>query len=150
MWRAAWRDVLLWRRDAAASELGLEPLAWCWTGPRGPASRSGSPLFCRQVRGWWTSTDSSRWGLRGSFRRFCLDWSYWLPLGARIVAVVDVWDALSRARPYKKALPQESVIQALRKLRGTQLDPELVDCFLEIPTEQGPEMLNLIEEHGDG
>jgi putative nucleotidyltransferase with HDIG domain len=73
-----------------------------------------------------------------------------IPLAARIVAVVDVWDALSSARPYKNALPQERVLEMLRKHRGAQLDPELVDLFLEILEEQGHEMLDLIEQHGAG
>jgi len=73
-----------------------------------------------------------------------------IPLAARIVAVVDVWDALSSARPYKDALPQERVLEMLRKRRGGQLDPELVDLFLGILEEQGQEMLDLIEQHGAG
>jgi HD-GYP domain-containing protein (c-di-GMP phosphodiesterase class II) len=73
-----------------------------------------------------------------------------IPLAARIVAVVDVWDALSSARPYKNAMPQDRVIEILQKHRGTQLDPELVDLFLEILAEQGREMLDLIEAHGAG
>jgi HD-GYP domain-containing protein (c-di-GMP phosphodiesterase class II) len=73
-----------------------------------------------------------------------------IPLAARIVAVVDVWDALSSVRPYKKAMPQNRVIEILREHRGGKLDPELVDLFLEILDEQGPEMLNLIEADGAG
>jgi len=73
-----------------------------------------------------------------------------IPLAARIVAVVDVWDALSSARPYKDALPQEKVLEMLRKRRGAQLDPELLDLFLGILEEQGHEMLDLIEQHGAG
>jgi putative nucleotidyltransferase with HDIG domain len=73
-----------------------------------------------------------------------------IPLAARIVAVVDVWDALSSARPYKNALPQERVLEMLRKRRGAQLDPELVDLFLGILEEQGQEMLDLIQQHGAG
>jgi len=71
-----------------------------------------------------------------------------IPLPARIVAVVDVWDALSSVRPYKDALPQERVLEILRKRQGTQLDPELTELFLEILEEQGHEMLDLIEQHG--
>jgi putative nucleotidyltransferase with HDIG domain len=73
-----------------------------------------------------------------------------IPLAARIVAVVDVWDALSSVRPYKRAMPQVRVIEILRERRGTQLDPELVDILLEILREQGPRMLGLIEAHGAG
>jgi putative two-component system response regulator len=67
-----------------------------------------------------------------------------IPLAARIVSIVDVWDALSTQRPYKKAFSQEEVRDLLQKGRGTQFDPELVDLFFEILHEQGDEMLELI------
>jgi hypothetical protein len=68
-----------------------------------------------------------------------------IPLAARIVAVVDVWDALSTDRPYKRAYPQAQVRDILRKSRGTHFDPALVDLFLQILDDEGDEMLALIE-----
>jgi HD-GYP domain-containing protein (c-di-GMP phosphodiesterase class II) len=68
-----------------------------------------------------------------------------IPLGARIVSVVDVWDALSTARPYKAAYEQSRVRSILRKSRGTHFEPRLVDLFLDILDEEGDEMLALIE-----
>lgn len=68
-----------------------------------------------------------------------------IPLAARIVSVVDVWDALSSERPYKKAFPQEKVLALLQKGRGVEFDPEIVDLFLEVLDEQGEEMLDLIQ-----
>ena len=67
-----------------------------------------------------------------------------IPLAARIVSIVDVWDALSTQRPYKKAFTQEEVRDLLIKGRGTQFDPELVDLFFEVLHDQGDEMLELI------
>jgi len=67
-----------------------------------------------------------------------------IPLAARIVAIVDVWDALSTRRPYKKAFTQTEVRDLLMKGRGTQFDPELVDLFFEVLRDQGDEMLELI------
>lgn len=67
-----------------------------------------------------------------------------IPLAARIVAVVDVWDALSSSRPYKQPLPQEKVLELLNKGRGSQFDPEILDLLLTILSEQGEEMLELI------
>ncbi len=67
-----------------------------------------------------------------------------IPLAARIVSVVDVWDALSSERPYKKAFPQEEVLELLRKGRGVEFDPAIVDLFLQVLDEQGEEMLELI------
>ena len=68
-----------------------------------------------------------------------------IPLPARIVSVVDVWDALSSHRPYKKPLPQPRVLALLGKHRGEQFDPEIVDLFLRVVVEQGDEMLALID-----
>jgi len=73
-----------------------------------------------------------------------------IPLAARIVTVVDVWDALSSARPYKAAYSQERVLALLRKGRGVEFDPDVVDLFLEVLDEQGEEMLELIESHSSG
>jgi putative two-component system response regulator len=52
-----------------------------------------------------------------------------IPLIGRIVAVVDVYDALGSARPYKKALSEEICQKILREGRGSHFDPEIVDVF---------------------
>jgi len=71
-----------------------------------------------------------------------------IPLAARIVTVVDVWDALSTARPYKPALPQDRVRELLRKGRGERFEPALVDLFLGVLEEEGEEMLDLAQGEG--
>lgn len=48
----------------------------------------------------------------------------------RIVAIVDVYDALSHARVYKPALPLEECLELIREGRGTHFDPRLTDLFL--------------------
>jgi putative two-component system response regulator len=59
------------------------------------------------------------------------------PIEARIVAVVDVYDALSHARVYKPAWPEENVLAHFREQRGRQFDPDLVDAFFRcLPTLQ--------------
>ena len=68
-----------------------------------------------------------------------------IPLAARIVSVVDVWDALSRQRPYKPPPAQPRVLEMLAKMRREMLDPFLVDLFLRVLDEQGQDMLALIE-----
>jgi len=68
-----------------------------------------------------------------------------IPLAARIVSIVDVWDALSSERPYKPAFPQARVRELIRKERGAHFDPALVDLFLEILDAEGDEMLALVE-----
>lgn len=55
-----------------------------------------------------------------------------IPLFARIVAVADVFDALSSKRVYKDAWTSEDVLEEIRRCRGTKFDPELVDIFFEI------------------
>jgi len=55
-----------------------------------------------------------------------------IPLCARIVAVADVFDALTSARPYKPAWPVEQALAYLVEQRGRHLDPRLVDAFLAL------------------
>jgi len=52
-----------------------------------------------------------------------------IPLWARIVAIADVYDALSSRRSYKEPWNQDMVFEELRKSAGTQFDPELVEIF---------------------
>ncbi len=54
-----------------------------------------------------------------------------IPIEARIVAVVDVFDALIHSRPYKKAWSQEEAIDFLKNKQGEQFDPEVVQAFLK-------------------
>jgi putative nucleotidyltransferase with HDIG domain len=53
-----------------------------------------------------------------------------IPLEARIVAVADVFDAMSTDRPYAKGYEQAEAIRMMEVLRGAALDPQLVDIFL--------------------
>ncbi len=55
-----------------------------------------------------------------------------IPLSGRIVAVADVFDALTHIRPYKQAWPINAALAEIRRLRARQFDPELVDAFLEL------------------
>lgn len=59
-----------------------------------------------------------------------------IPLAARIFSVVDIWDALLSDRPYRKAWPREKVIAYLRGISGTILDPQVVEAFLKMLSEQ--------------
>jgi len=52
-----------------------------------------------------------------------------IPLGARIIAVADAWDAMTSNRPYRSALDQEVALGELMRGRGTQWDAEVVDAF---------------------
>jgi HD-GYP domain-containing protein (c-di-GMP phosphodiesterase class II) len=55
-----------------------------------------------------------------------------IPLGARIVAVIDAYDAMTSDRPYRKALSMEVALDELRKGAGTQFDPRVVKIFIDI------------------
>jgi len=55
-----------------------------------------------------------------------------IPLGARILAVADAYDAMKSDRPYRKALTEETAIQELKRGNGTQFEPKIVEVFLEI------------------
>lgn len=55
-----------------------------------------------------------------------------IPLAARLFAIVDVWDALSSDRPYRKKLPREHVVEYLQHNAGTLFDPKLVEVFLSV------------------
>jgi cyclic di-GMP phosphodiesterase len=54
-----------------------------------------------------------------------------IPLGARIIAVVDAFDAMTTTRPYREALPVDQAAAILRLERGRQFDPKVVDAFLD-------------------
>ena len=55
-----------------------------------------------------------------------------IPLAARIVAVADVYDALSCRRVYKEALTHEQCVDIIAKASGTHFDPRIVEAFVQI------------------
>jgi len=55
-----------------------------------------------------------------------------IPLGARIIAVVDAYDAMTSDRPYRKSLGIEEAVRRLKASSGTQWDPHVVEVFLDL------------------
>ncbi|MGH2787766.1 MAG: HD-GYP domain-containing protein [Actinomycetota bacterium] len=55
-----------------------------------------------------------------------------IPLSGRIVAIVDVFDALTHERPYKKAWSVDDALREIQSQSGTQFDPEVVAAFLSV------------------
>lgn len=58
-----------------------------------------------------------------------------IPLSAQIVAIADVYDALRRARHYKKAWPRDQAMAFIREESGNHFAPEIVEAFLAVVTE---------------
>jgi putative nucleotidyltransferase with HDIG domain len=56
-----------------------------------------------------------------------------IPVGARIFAVIDTYDAMTSDRPYRKALPPSVAREEILKQRGTQFHPACADLFLALP-----------------
>ena len=74
-------------------------------------------------------THHERWDGRGYPDRLSQNE---IPLAGRIVAVADVFDALTHARPYKPAWPLADAIDEIRRDRGRHFDPSVVDAFLAL------------------
>lgn len=55
-----------------------------------------------------------------------------IPLGARMLAIVDSYDAMVTDRPYRKKLPVKEALAELRRCAGTQFDPKLVKVFIKM------------------
>lgn len=63
-----------------------------------------------------------------------------IPLGARIVAIVDAFDVMMSGRSYRDALPLDEAFRRLREASGTQFDPRIVDLFVQIAQKHLPEI----------
>ncbi|MEK6227148.1 MAG: HD-GYP domain-containing protein [Chloroflexota bacterium] len=59
-----------------------------------------------------------------------------IPLGARIFAVADSFDAMTSDRPYRRAMSVKDARVEVARCRGTQFDPEIVDAFVGVPVER--------------
>jgi putative nucleotidyltransferase with HDIG domain len=80
-----------------------------------------------------------------------------IPIGARILSVVDCFDALTSDRPYRPRLADEDALRILTERRGSMYDPLVVDTFIRVhpsiapgPTEGGPSPGVLYEIAGSG
>ena len=88
-----------------------------------------APIPSLRTPALWIAHHHERWdglgypyGLRGSL----------IPLGARILAIADTFDAITTPQPYRPAFDTETALRLLHELAGSQLDPCLVDVFLRL------------------
>jgi diguanylate cyclase (GGDEF)-like protein len=61
-----------------------------------------------------------------------------IPLGARVVAVCDAFDAMTTERPYREAVTEADAIEELRRCAGTQFDPLVVEAFCRVIARERP------------
>ena len=55
-----------------------------------------------------------------------------IPVASRVFAVIDVYDALTSDRPYRRAWPKEKALACIREQAGKHFDPAVVATFLEM------------------
>jgi len=60
-----------------------------------------------------------------------------IPLGSRIIAVADAFDAMTSKRPYRDSFTMAQAIEELKKNAGTQFDPKIVDAFISVIEDLG-------------
>lgn len=92
---------------------------------------SGSRSACLQAAEVIAYTHHERWDGTGYHGLAGED----IPLEGRIVAVADVFDALTSERPYKHAWPVDEALAAIKSQAGRQFDPAVVAAFLEVVRE---------------
>lgn len=61
-----------------------------------------------------------------------------IPLTARILSLVDAFDAMTHDRPYRKAMDRKEALHEIRRCRGTQFDPDLSDAFIQFIQKKFP------------
>ncbi|HEX3511213.1 MAG TPA: HD domain-containing phosphohydrolase [Solirubrobacteraceae bacterium] len=69
-----------------------------------------------------------------------------IPIEGRIVAVADVFDALTSDRVYRKAFSIEEAVQMMREQRGRHFDPILLDAFMEVLGQTGPDAREQLQD----
>jgi HD-GYP domain-containing protein (c-di-GMP phosphodiesterase class II) len=67
-----------------------------------------------------------------------------IPIGSRIVSVIDAFDAMVSSRPYRNGLPLEEAIRRLNEASGTQVDPAVIQSFIPIAVSEMPSVLEAV------
>jgi len=91
-------------------------------------SRTGEGEFLHNAK-LFAGSHHERWDGNGYPRRLK---GTEIPLQGRIMAIVDVYDALVSERPYKKALSDEEAVQIIMENAGTHYDPKIAEVFYKV------------------
>ena len=91
-------------------------------------SRTGEGDFLRNAK-LFAGTHHERWDGKGYPRRLK---GTEIPLQGRIMAIVDVYDALVSERPYKKAFTDDEAVSIIMENSGTHFDPRITEVFFEV------------------
>jgi HD-GYP domain-containing protein (c-di-GMP phosphodiesterase class II) len=67
-----------------------------------------------------------------------------IPIGSRIVSVIDAFDAMVSSRPYRNGLPLEEALRRLNEASGTQFDPAVIQSFVPIAKSEMPSVLEAV------
>jgi len=92
------------------------------------ASRTDDVEFLRNAK-QFAGTHHERWDGKGYPRKLA---GANIPIQGRMMAIVDVYDALVSVRPYKKAFTADEAVDIILEGYGTQFDPKIVDVFKEV------------------
>jgi HD-GYP domain-containing protein (c-di-GMP phosphodiesterase class II) len=64
-----------------------------------------------------------------------------IPIGSRIVSVIDAFDAMVSSRPYRDGMPVDEALRRLVEASGTQFDPAVIESFVSIAKTEMPSVL---------
>ncbi|MEW6532664.1 MAG: HD domain-containing phosphohydrolase [Thermodesulfobacteriota bacterium] len=118
---AIWlKDGKLDDRERAVAQTHAEAGAKMLQGADAPALRLAQDIAWAHHE-WWDGTGYPR-ALAGDA----------IPEAARIVAIVDTYDALLHERPYRPAFPEDEALQIIKNEKDNHFEPRLVDCFMEV------------------
>jgi HD-GYP domain-containing protein (c-di-GMP phosphodiesterase class II) len=67
-------------------------------------------------------------------------------LPSRVILVCDTVEAMTSDRPYRKALPLETVVSELHKYSGSQFDPSCVEAFMRLLEREGEELITTTQK----
>jgi HD-GYP domain-containing protein (c-di-GMP phosphodiesterase class II) len=59
-----------------------------------------------------------------------------IPLGARIIAAADAFDAMVSDRPYRQAMSRTAALAEIKRMSAVELDPDIVSCLIELESDQ--------------